>query len=105
MVHGERHLAVSPPVALAAAARVAGWRVSHAGAVATGPAGAQRVHAHLAQGALFGHVTRGAPVQRGDSGVEQRPETVGESCRMKRSVGFKDMLFEGYKVLTDREIN
>lgn len=67
--HGERHLAVASPVALAAAARVAGRRVSHAGAVAAGPAGAQRVDAHLAHGALFGHVARGAPVRRGETAV------------------------------------
>lgn len=54
MEHGERHLAVTASVALAAVARVAGWRVSHAGAVATRPAGAQGVDADFSQGALFG---------------------------------------------------
>lgn len=67
--HGERHLAVASPVALAAAAGVAGWRVSHAGAVATRAAGAQRVHARRAQGALSGHVALRAPVQSGETGV------------------------------------
>lgn len=46
--HGESHLTVASPVALAAVARVAGWRVSHAGAMAAWPAGAQCVHTYFA---------------------------------------------------------
>ncbi len=85
--HGERHLAVASPVALAAAARVAGRRVSHTGAVAAWPTGAQRVDTHFAQGALFGHVAWRAPVQRRDSSVKQRWETLGKLSD-KRSTDF-----------------
>lgn len=64
MEHRQSHLAVAPTVTLAAVARVAGGGVSHAGAVATRPAGAQRVHAHLALGGLFGHVAWRAPAEK-----------------------------------------
>lgn len=61
MEHRQCHLAVAPTVTLAAVARVAGGGVSHTGAVAARPAGAQRVHTHLALGGLFGHVAWRAP--------------------------------------------
>lgn len=76
--HGERHLAVAAPVALAAVACVAGRRVSHAGAVATWAAGTQRVDADFSQGALFGQMACRAPVQGRDGGVRQRQETLGK---------------------------
>lgn len=61
MEHRQCHLAVAPTVTLTAVARVAGGGVSHTGAVAARPAGAQRVHTHLALGGLFGHVAWRAP--------------------------------------------
>lgn len=64
MEHRQGHLAVAPTVALAAVARIAGGGVSHAGAVAARPAGAQRVHARHALGGLFGHVAWRAPAQK-----------------------------------------
>lgn len=91
VVHGERHLAVASPVAFAAAARIAGWRVSHARAVAARPAGTQRVDAHFAQGALFGHVAWGAPVQRRDGGVKQRRETLGQLSDKRSSEFYRAM--------------
>lgn len=87
MEHGECHLTVPSPVALTALARVAGRGVSHTGAVATRPAGAQRVDAHFAQGALFGQVAWRAPVQRRDSSVKQRRETLGKLSD-KRNIEF-----------------
>lgn len=83
--HGERHLAVASPVSLAAVAGVAGRGVGHAGAVAAGPAGAQRVDARSARRAVFGHVARRAPVQRRQGGVRQGRETLGKLSDEKNS--------------------
>lgn len=54
---------MEPAIALRAVTRVLGGGVGHTGAMATGPAGAQRVDADLARGILLHHVTRGAPVE------------------------------------------
>lgn len=93
MKHGERHLAVASSVALAAAARVSRRRVSHAGAVAAGPAGAQRVDAHFAHGALFGHVARRTPEHRRDetSSLKQRQETLGKLSDERSSDFYRDI--------------
>lgn len=69
---------MAPQVALGAAARVARGRVRHAGAVATGPAGARRVDARLARGTVSGHVTRRAPT------IDREGEGEEEKNKMKR---------------------
>lgn len=91
MEHGERHLAVTASVAFAAVARVAGWRVSHAGAVATRPARAQGVDADFSQGALFGQVAWRAPVHRRHGGVKQRQETLGKLSDKRKAEIYRAM--------------
>lgn len=122
MEHGKRHLAVPAPVSLTAAARVSGRRVSHAGAVATRPAGTECVDANFSQRALFGYMAWGASARRRHSSVMLRQETLGKLSDKKRAlhstelwdlswqcknntlksytsyIRFKDMLFEGYSV-------
>lgn len=86
MEHGKRHLAVPAPVSLTAAARVSGRRVSHAGAVATRPAGTECVDANFSQRALFGYMAWGASARRRHSSVMLRQETLGKLSDKKRAL-------------------